>query len=115
MAMVESIDIDVRWKSGRTVRVHVRIEEDLSLLREERNLDFERTTRRRAPIYPIDDDVLTSRDNLVAFLQQITRGEAAGATVAALCLQSDVPLLRERLGIEEPSTEPVLVQLSKDG
>jgi hypothetical protein len=94
--MINHLDINVVWTPTRTVTVHVVIEPDLHGADE----DIEKVEEDELLFEPtIDREDLDSRLTLASRLEEITRPEADGGTVEALCLELNLAKLLDVLGV----------------
>jgi hypothetical protein len=112
MANGSQLHVGVCWPDARTVFVDVRVEPLVGEFdaEEPQELRLERDTA-----VPIDDDELATPETLRAFLARLTRNEAAGAHVRAVCVEPDDRRILDLLGVTGPPPNPILVVLEHDG
>jgi hypothetical protein len=107
-----SLHLSVRWPDARTVFVDVRVEPLVGEFDAEEPQELQ---LRRTPAVPIDDDELATPQTLLAFLGRVTRNEAPGAHVRAVCVEPDDRRILDLLGVTGPPPSPIPVVLEADG
>lgn len=102
---METINLDVRWKrASRSVTVRLKVEAVSRFY-------VGGATSPRSGRPSLDAICLETRESLDRFLADITRAQADGSTVEAVCLDDDVPDLLRLLGVSGQPQDPIEVNL----
>jgi len=103
---VDKLSLRVRWPSRRIVNVQIDVRPLAG--------PGDHIRKLRSFVPQIDNDALSSRDDFLRFLSDITRPEADGATIRTWMFENRLSDLYELLALEGPQGAPIPIQLPSD-